>query len=757
MKNLFAYFAIVIILAFGGCGGGGASDSAPAQKPDPTTGLTPDTVELNAEAFVDAPIDKNATVDIKGGTVEITTGPLAGTKIVIPEGAVSEAVTFSVSYSNISAKGLTENAKAAGRVIRISASGSENWNKYRIFDKVVEVTLPYPEFTDEVDEDTVRFYYYDPTMETFESEGYRAIDTVKNTVTFYTNSFADTAPELDAGTSVRSTQTRVNNTYADYVAVGLNAQYFSSLLGGATLDTGFRPSKNGWYIPNYGSFYKGSKGGNCMGMVAFAKFYYAKGYSKNLYSNYKDAEPTTTWLDDEVAIQLASRVHNEMVWDDIVDKELDKQLASSMGVFRSLVGALVVTKRPALMAIYEKRLNPLSLVGGHAISVYKIELSGTEIVYHIYDPNFKGDDDNRRITLTLDGHGRGRFKSYPGGTTAQTSRYKYNYFNHFGYRAGYTQAMMENLKKLADKGFAGDNRFPTFKLTKITAKTSGEVIFDAENPSETSDEEKGFTLEGQEKYITEDTAVIIEGTVTGGISQEEKNVVNNLNISTSSGTITAAINNKADGSGDGKFSFTLPLKGGENMISMIASEKGNKYSQWAAFKLLIIESKHQPAYMTVTLNWGKDNSDIDLWVTEPGGESVGFSHRKGVSTINPYLDFDNTQGYGPEHYVAIEGMSIPGSTTGLYGRYSIIANYWGDDDDDYEHTQAVPWTINWRYLEYCPDPCKNPEDDGFWNEGSASGVLTAEGENSSPIILNYEKPDLDEWEIVPESHDVMLP
>ena len=756
MKKFFVYFATVAILVLGGCGGGGTSGNTSPQEPDPAIKPTQDVVELNEKTFTKAPVNK-AAVDIKGGTIEVTGGPIAGTKIVVPEGAVSETVTFDVSYSDISAKGLTENAKAAERVIRISASGSEKWNKYRVFDKVVEVTLPYPEFSDDVDEDTVRFYYYNPTMSTFDAEGYSAIDTVKNTVTFYTNSFADTAPEIDVGASARSAETRVNNVYADYVAIGLNAQYFGGLLGGATLDTGFRPSKNGWYIPNYGSFYKESKGGNCLGMVAFAKFYYAKGYSKNLYSNYKDAEPTATWLDDETAIQLASRAHNEIVWNDIVNKEMNKQLPSSFGVFRSLIGALVVTKRPALMSIYEKRLNPARLVGGHAISTYKVDISDSKVVFHIYDPNFKGDDNTRRITLLLNDNGRAKFSIYNGGTTAQNSRFKYNYYKHIGYRVGYTQAMMENLKKLADKNFAGDNRFPTFKLTKITAKTSGEVIFDAEDPSATSDEEKGLTLEGQEKYITKDTAVIIEGTVTGGASQEAKSVVDNLNITTSSGTITAAINNKADGSGDGKFSFTLPLKGGENMISMIASEKGDKYSEWAAFKLLIIESKHQPAYMTVTLNWERDNCDIDLWVTEPGGESVGYNHRKGISTTSPYLDFDNTKGYGPEHYVAMDGMTIPGSTTGLYGKYSIIANYWDDDDKDAEHDQAVPWTINWRYLEYCPDPCKNPEDDGFWNEGSASGVLTAVDESSAPIILNYEEPDLDQWEIVPESHDVMLP
>lgn len=755
MKRFVVNLMILGMLVFQGCGGGNGENTSVTDDTDVTPEELTSSVVVATSTYQSVmPI--NPTVGSNGGVISVDSGPLSGLKINVPSGATDENITFSVSYSSInSASGLSTNAATGVSAIRITANGSDNWNQYGLFNKQIQVTLPYGDFNSSVDEESVRFYYYDKENSTFEAEGYESIDTVNNTVTFSTLSFANaTSNTID----VRDVRADDNNTlYADFVAVGLNAQYISTLLNGAILDTGFRPSKNGWYIPNYGSFYKESTGGNCMGMVAFAKYYYAKGYSTNLYDNYRDSVPTYTWLDDAVAIQLASRVHNDMVWDDIKNNELSTQQASSWGVFRSIIGAFVVTNKPALMAIYEKRTNPVSLVGGHAISAYKVELSSTKITYHIYDPNYPGDDNTRRIVMNLNADGGGTFDIYNGGTTAADSKYHYNYFKHFGYRAGYTQAMMDDLKKLADNKFSGDDRFPTFTLTKITDKTTGEVIFDAEDLSQTSDEEKGVTSSGQDKYITQDTAVVIEGTVTGGISQEAENVVDNLNITTSSGTITAAINNKADGSGDGKFEFTLPLKSGENMISMLASNKDKKYSQWAAFNLLIIESQHQPSYLTVTLTWENDNSDIDLWVKEPGGDSVGYSHRAGASTINPYLDFDNTYGYGPEHYIAIEGMSVPGSDNGLYGTYTIHANYWSDSDNDYENIQAVPWNIHYRYLEYCPDPCTNPETDGFWNEGSSSGVLTSEGENGADIVLNYEEPDLTQWQMVPPSHDVMLP
>ncbi|RKZ37357.1 MAG: hypothetical protein DRQ49_16340 [Gammaproteobacteria bacterium] len=52
--------------------------------------------------------------------------------------------------------------------------------------------------------------------------------------------------------------------------------------------------------------------------------------------------------------------------------------------------------------------------------------------------------------------------------------------------------------------------------------------------------------------------------------------------------------------------------------------------------------------MTVTLNWDTGNSnDIDLHVFEPDKTHVYFSSKTGNSG---YLDVDNRQGFGPEHY-----------------------------------------------------------------------------------------------------------
>jgi len=53
-------------------------------------------------------------------------------------------------------------------------------------------------------------------------------------------------------------------------------------------------------------------------------------------------------------------------------------------------------------------------------------------------------------------------------------------------------------------------------------------------------------------------------------------------------------------------------------------------------------------FFTVTMNWS-GSGDVDLYTYEPGGSTVYFGSKNGVSGV---LDVDNTVGLGPEHYYA---------------------------------------------------------------------------------------------------------
>lgn len=68
----------------------------------------------------------------------------------------------------------------------------------------------------------------------------------------------------------------------------------------------------------------------------------------------------------------------------------------------------------------------------------------------------------------------------------------------------------------------------------------------------------------------------------------------------------------------------------------------------------------------VYLTWDTDHSDVDLWVTNPAGEKVFYSHRNGK--FGEALFDDVTTGYGPESFTAPNAAQ---------GEYVVQVNYFG--------------------------------------------------------------------------------
>ena len=68
----------------------------------------------------------------------------------------------------------------------------------------------------------------------------------------------------------------------------------------------------------------------------------------------------------------------------------------------------------------------------------------------------------------------------------------------------------------------------------------------------------------------------------------------------------------------------------------------------------------------VYLTWDTDKSDVDLWVTNPAGEKVFYSHKQG--RFGGALYDDVTTGYGPESFTAKAAEA---------GEYLVQVNYYG--------------------------------------------------------------------------------
>jgi hypothetical protein len=77
--------------------------------------------------------------------------------------------------------------------------------------------------------------------------------------------------------------------------------------------------------------------------------------------------------------------------------------------------------------------------------------------------------------------------------------------------------------------------------------------------------------------------------------------------------------------------------------------------------------KKMPVDIRIVLNWDTDDTDVDLWVTEPNGEKCMYSYP--LTENGGRISNDFTDGYGPEEYM----IHAAGE-----GTYHIQAHYYGD-------------------------------------------------------------------------------
>lgn len=760
-----AGLVVVALVSAIGCGSGGDSTvtavgSAPAPTPAPAPAATQPGIEL-ATGALQASALSNSTVNAAGGTIAIASGsdPLAGLKIEVPAGATTEPVKFVVSSAAVNAaSGLPTGTGIRSRLIRIETTASDQWNKEKAFALPVTITLP-PSSADE----GLNVYKLEAGGK-LEPMGLYRPDR-STTLRFQTRApgsgallqpIAEARPGVKSAASIKA--------YAEYVVAGVGLELFTGSAG-RVVDTGFQVDLDGWFIPNYGSYYRRSQGGNCLGMVTLAKYYFRERYRGKLYSGYRDPAPTQIWVDDATAIELASRAHNAMndIWRAKGrNDEQSIQVSSSHNVARSLIGAMQVTKNPALMAIY-RTLEDGTRTGHHAIMVYRADIaSNGDITFYVYDPNYPGDSARRIVYTAASG-----FRQYESGTDSDGGKFQYNDFEHIGFHLGLTTDVIAELKQAADGHFADGSVFPKVTLTRMVEANTGNSILNS----------TAVTTQGQPRYVTADTAILIEGTVLGGEAQVAGSVVDRISIIAPSGRIEANVDNRAGG-GTGKFSATIPVFSGINQIALLAKTSGAQLN-WAAFKEILVDSTATPSAFSATLTWTIDTSDVDLYVQEPNGPGNGqlgdivyYGHRRGSSQANPYLDLDNTSGLGPEHYIARNGMvtrfSNGASASGITGTYRIGVHYYADRSGA-ASVRPVGWTVKWRYLKACDAPCPDVETKGLWAEGERSGAIaTALSSASGPAGFAAGGPSWSErWDIaypvpesivtVPPSIRIMLP
>jgi hypothetical protein len=185
---------------------------------------------------------------------------------------------------------------------------------------------------------------------------------------------------------------RTNDTVtfkADHTGlfVALAVPTLATTVATLNLDTNFRPSADGFFHPNTGSY--DTAGGACMGMTAFTEWYFGSkkqsGGDPGLATKYLEGD-VTQWQDDVTAAELIDRTFEatKNIWGLYSNAATsDESLTPAENALAAWI-ALVVSNEPQTM------LMRFANGQAHAVSVYNWDhQAGT---FGVYDSNFPMDD-----------------------------------------------------------------------------------------------------------------------------------------------------------------------------------------------------------------------------------------------------------------------------------------------------------------------------------------------------------------------------
>jgi hypothetical protein len=156
------------------------------------------------------------------------------------------------------------------------------------------------------------------------------------------------------------------------------------------------------------------------------------------------------------------------------------------------------------------------------------------------------------------------------------------------------------------------------------------------------------------------------------------------------------------------FNQPIEISQGENTIVLIAGVDFSRQSNWAKDSAILIRNvmgDFTVSKLLVTLTWDQDDSDVDLYITDPAGDTMWYGNHQTPSGVT--LDVDDVDGYGPEHGT----LTLESASTSqiLEGNYIVRVHYYDDhgagiatghinivvnEGTDHQVEKTVPFTIN---------------------------------------------------------------
>ena len=105
--------------------------------------------------------------------------------------------------------------------------------------------------------------------------------------------------------------------------------------------------------------------------------------------------------------------------------------------------------------------------------------------------------------------------------------------------------------------------------------------------------------------------------------------------------------------------------------------------------------KKEPVDIRVVLTWDTDNSDMDLWVTDPEEERCYYGHRQ--TYLGGIISQDVTGGYGPEEFMLKKASK---------GNYKIEVNYYGNRSQK----QLLPVSLRITFFTHYGSPQEKKQE-----------------------------------------------
>lgn len=142
---------------------------------------------------------------------------------------------------------------------------------------------------------------------------------------------------------------------------------------------------------------------------------------------------------------------------------------------------------------------------------------------------------------------------------------------------------------------------------------------------------------------------------------------------------------------NGTFNNVIELSNGVNTIVALAGVDASLENNWfedAPTLIRDVEGTLPPAHLLVTLTWEQNETDVDLYITEPEGETMWYGGSRTSNGLE--LDIDDTTGFGPEHGT----LEVGPNSQVLEGEYIVRVHYFSDDGLGVDATGRVTIIIN---------------------------------------------------------------